>query len=218
MRKTRQTIKLLVACAVLTACAGLPLVNEIYPADKEDTLFDSLKIEVVYMKDCAPSATALIFLKNRIVSNAICKRDGVEIVVQPEISLPPRMVWTIRDFQRSEEKHRKLPHIPGKSRKMNLFVLYLKDGMYFDARGIRNLGGLTYGESSTVLWWDHSQSREGGVLLHEFGHTLNASGFPRDPAHKAHCPNNSCVMYYTVPSFWSDFCVACRKQLKQLRK
>ena len=78
------------------------------------------------------------------------------------------------------------------------------------------MGGLQYGPSSLAIF--KGTLREGGVLLHEFGHLIGLvkTGPGQDPKHRHHCPAEACVMYYTVGSAYADFDQACRDRIAKL--
>ena len=177
--------------------------NDILSAVK----YNSLKIELQYMKGFAPDASALDHLRNT-VADIINKPGGITIITK-EIPASANTVLTIDQVMEVERKNRT---VFSTGNQLGIYLLYT-DGNFNDDKVL----GAAYRNSSMVLFGKKIRDNSGGigqasrtkleatVMEHEFGHIMGLVDVGsamqtnhKDDAHGNHCNNQNCLMNYAA--------------------
>lgn len=206
-----------VLCLSLPGCSLLPQVITTNPQTNILTArnYPKLLIEVIYVSGFnAPTKADLDYLKSKV--KQYCHKETVELVISPEIpySKIPTLCWSSSDLTYFEFKHAKYTTVGDT---LVIHILYVPGVDYPDLI----VRGRAYGDYAFVLFRQQfSQDRERAVLLHEFGHLMGLvnCGTPcqtdhqeRDPAHRPHCRNEKCIMYWSSPDGqFPDFDASCK--------
>ena len=239
----------LVALTVAIVIMSLLLVYIVYikprtivvqvssPGDKgkdylKNDIYTYLLIEIDYVPGYAPDNDALSLLIQRITfyTNKTIK----DKVLNAE--LENRDKYTIEEVYELEKKHRNYYTANDVA---VLYFIYLS-GEFADEK---NVLGVAYTGTSIVVFKETIKKAatvylpvrdiESAVLVHEFGHIIGLVNINyksdrnhEDTAHKYHCINPKCVMYYEVESrklsiiftgLPTDFDDNCRKDIEKLK-
>ncbi len=168
-------------------------------------VYNSLTIEISYMPGYdQPIASAVDALKV-FLNTYIHKPGGINVITKP-IDASGKSILTINDISALEKTNRTVFTTGG-----NLTTHVLLVDADYDKEKIL---GISYWNTSICLFgktvWANSTLTTRVQLLstlmkHEFGHLLGLvnQGSPmqaahEDPANKAHCNNQNCLMYYTI--------------------
>ncbi len=172
-----------------------------------DARFNSLTIELKYMKGFRPDEETIYELKT-FMQRYTLKPGGIEVIVS-EVNPTEKKVLNVEDVQKIEDQHR--TYFPINNR-LAIHVL-ITDGSHSDPNHL----GMAYRSTSAVLFGGtilkHSGSSkllskselETSVLLHEMGH-LMALGIASETASARrsgkgkldHCENKMCLMYHAT--------------------
>jgi predicted Zn-dependent protease len=169
--------------------------------------YDKLVVEVQYMAGYQPSSAALNRLTT-LLQERLNKPDGI-MISQKSISAQGKAVYSSADVE-AIEKAERTQNTKGNT--LTAYILFL-DGDYSDNSGSSKVLGLTYANSSMVIFEKAVKDFSGGlsqpstdvlestVVNHEFGHVLGLvnNGTTMQSSHQsngAHCNNKNCLMYY----------------------
>ena len=182
--------------------------NNSFLSDKD---YNSLVVEVQYMKGFQPTQVALNNFKN-FLQNRLNKPGGIT-VVQDSIVSSGKSSYSLSDIQQIEQANR-LQYAAGKA--IAAYFLFL-DADYSANSGNSKVLGIAYSATSMVIFEKTIRDYCGGigqpspstlettVIDHEFGHILGLvnNGTPmqanhQDTPHGRHCTVKNCLMYYNV--------------------
>lgn len=167
--------------------------------------YNSLLVEVQYMKGAAPDTEAVENMRS-FISTYCNKPSGVTITTK-EINPPAQANYSVEEILDVEQEYR--VEFSG-NRRIVIYMLYV-NGKFTN----ENVLGAAYQNTSAVIFSKTIQENSGAigqpsrtklettVLQHEVGHLLGLVdvGTPMQTAHKdsqhgSHCDNTNCLMYY----------------------
>lgn len=168
--------------------------------------YNALVIEILYMPGYAPDANAISLVKN-FLSTFLNKEGGISII-QKEIAGASSSGLSAEEI-RSIENSNRTSFTSGSV--MAVSIIYT-NGQY---SGNANTLGIAYRNTSIALLGKTIHDNSGGfgqvsrtkleatVLEHELGHLLGLVDLGsqmqanhKDTAHGNHCDNKNCLMYY----------------------
>lgn len=168
--------------------------------------YNSLQIEIQYMRGYAPDAQAVESLKSFL--SATLKKDGGITIRQKEISAASSGNLSAEEIRQIENSNRTV-FTTGSTLAVN--IIYT-NGQY---SGGANTLGIAYRNTSVALMGKTIRDNSGGfgqvsrskleatVLEHEIGHLLGLVDLGskmqinhKDANNGNHCDNKSCLMYY----------------------
>ena len=169
--------------------------------------FTTLTIEIQYAPGMKPQDETVTNLVN-FLNTYLNKPGGITVIQKPVSSIGAATVGT-QELVAFEDKNRSV-YTGGNT--IALYV-YFADAAYTDNAVI----GISYLNTSLAIFEKTIQSKSGGLnqssrvkvetgtLLHEMGHLLGlvngGTGMVKpheDTAHKGHCSNSNCLMYYAI--------------------
>lgn len=223
MKKLRSLLYLLCSVVVFSGCtldetdSERPdaLNNLSLGASANDLLSDekytSLKVELVYVRDYAPSTTTISNIKN-FLETYTHKPDGVQVVIR-EVSSPGKTTYSVKDdIVQLEKDHRSLFN---SGTQLAVFIFFA-DGKSSSQEDNKLVLGTAYKNTSMVIFEqtiiDLSETSriprsqiETTTIEHEFGHLFGLvdNGSPaqsahEDPESKNHCSKSNCLMVASV--------------------
>lgn len=173
--------------------------------------FDTLSLEVFYVKGFEPTSTTLKNFKS-FLGNRLHKSGGIKINLK-EIQSPGKTVYSITDIKDLENDIRTTYNDEGNIAVFGIFI----DGEYSENTSEGSVLGVAYRNTSFVIFEETVQNFSGQplapsttvlettVLSHEFGHLMGMVnvGTPmqsshQDETHGKHCTNEDCLMYWTA--------------------
>lgn len=220
MKRTNSIlVSILFLGAVIAGCKkeGEENIERITPKDfLDDQLFNTLLIEVKYVEGFEPDDAALNNLKAFL--EARLNKPGGIIIEKSSVTSPGGFTYSAADLDIIEDGIRtNYAH----EKTLTAFLFYADKGYAGDTEDTKVLG-VAYGTTSMAIFKESIDEFSGGltqpsetllettVLEHEFGHVLGlvnngaeSQSDHEDAAHRGHCDNPNCLMYYTVET--SDF-------------
>lgn len=192
-------------------------VDRITPKDFLDNRqFNTLLIEVKYVEGFKPDEEALNNLKTFL--EARLNKPGGIIIEKGSVASPGGFTYSAADLENIEDEVR--TNYP-QEKTITAFLFYADKGYAGDSEDTKILG-VAYGTTSMAIFKESIDEFSGGltqpsetllettVLQHEFGHVLGlvnngaeTQSDHEDQAHRGHCDNPDCLMYYAVET--SDF-------------
>lgn len=176
-----------------------------------DEKYTSLKVEIVYVEDYAPSPTTISAIKEFLDTHTH-KPNGISVVTKA-ISSPGKTSYSIReDILKIEEEHRTL-YTGGTD--LAVFIFFA-DGKSSTQEGNKLVLGTAYRNTSMVIFEETVRQLaettkiprseiETTTVKHEFGHLFGLvdNGSPaqsahEDPESKSHCSGSHCLMVASV--------------------
>jgi hypothetical protein len=173
--------------------------------------YDKMTVEVQYIAGYQPSSATVSNLTTFLQSR-LNKPGGIN-VTQKAISISGKSSYSLTDIEAIEHANR-TQNTSGST--VTAYVFFV-DGDYAGNAGSSQVLGITYGNSSIVIFEKTIQSLSGGVgqpsvstlestvSEHEFGHVLglvnngtSMQSSHQDTPHGKHCTSTSCLMYYSV--------------------
>lgn len=173
--------------------------------------YEQLIIEIRYVSGYSLSSSTIDNLVS-FLSQRLNKPLGIS-VEENSVPSPAKSSYTLDDIRDIEDTYRTM-NANGKTITLYIFVA---DGDYAGNSGGYKTLGITYDNSSVVLFEKTIRDLSGGigepstttlettVTNHEFGHILglvnNGSDMQtnhEDAANAHHCNNQNCLMYYAV--------------------
>jgi predicted Zn-dependent protease len=171
-----------------------------------DTIYNSLVVEIQYMKGIEPDEEALGYLRSFLMKHL--RKPGGITMVKKQIDSQSHALT--REAVISLEKQNR-EHFTNAAT-LTMYLLYA-NGSHLDT----NLLGMAYRNTSTVIFgkqimqnsnMEGKPSRtqlEASVLLHEAGHLLGLINPKKkgakshdDDEHPGHCKNRNCLMYHAI--------------------
>ena len=169
--------------------------------------YTAVNVQLQYMPGYAPDATALNNL-TAFLNTFINKPGGINIT-QTQIAASGKTVITVADLTAIEKTNRTQFN---SGSLLSVYVVFA-DAPYSTS----NVIGLAYKNTTLAVFGPTIASNSGGINQtsraklettaeeHEFGHLLGLTNLGtsmvtphEDDAHKAHCNNTACLMYYTT--------------------
>lgn len=169
--------------------------------------YQSINLEIQYMPGYAPDATALNNLTGFL--NLLLNKPGGINITQKQIASTGSASLTLAQVYEIEKSNRTV-FTTGTS--IGVYFLFT-DAAYSDAKIL----GISYKNTSMALFGKTVHDNSGGlrqpsltdaeslVEEHEFGHLLGLVNLGslmqvnhEDAAHKSHCDNPNCLMYYAA--------------------
>ncbi|MCF8232403.1 MAG: hypothetical protein K9J27_09450 [Bacteroidales bacterium] len=178
--------------------------NDLLASDE----FTQLQIEIIYVKDYAPTDESIQNLKS-FMQERLNKPDGISISTTA-IELPGLAPYSTNDIIQIESNHRSAFNSD------NTLTVY---GFIADRQFEQNENvlGVAYRNTSFALFGSKIEENSGGlnqpskallestVMNHELSHLLGLvnNGTPmqndhQDEEHGHHCDNEDCLMYWTA--------------------
>ncbi|AKK71363.1 hypothetical protein OK18_00775 [Chryseobacterium gallinarum] len=171
-----------------------------------NSTYNALVIEILYMPGYAPDANAIELVKNFL--STFLKKEGGISIIQKEIAGATSASLSVEDI-RSIENSSRTAFTNGST--MAVSIIYTNGQYYANASTL----GIAYRNTSIALLGkiihDHSggfgqvsrTKLEATVLEHELGHLLGLVDLGsqmqvnhKDAANGNHCDNKNCLMYY----------------------
>lgn len=243
---------LLLACFVITGCTLDDETKELsgkshklaLGASANDFLSDenytSLSVEIVYVTNFAPTASAVSNLKS-FLETYLHKPDGVKISLRA-IAPPGLGTYSLEELREVEDEHRTI----FTSGTQLAAYIFFADDKSETAEANRPIIGKAYRNTSMVIFQKEVQElasksvktslseMEHTTMRHEFGHLFGLvnNGSPAqsahedtNPEHKAHCNITGCLMTASLDfnakpldafenNSFLDFDEKCRQDLK----
>ena len=186
--------------------------NSVSPSDfLSEKKYEKLVVEVKCVSGYELNSTSLNELSS-FLSQRLNKSEGISIA-QHAIVSPGKSNYTLEDIKNIEGSNR-TANTSGNT--IGLFV-FIADGDYTGNSGNYKTLGITYSNSSVVLFGKTIHDFSGGigqpsvsvlettVTEHEFGHVLglvnNGSSMQvnhQDVSNGKHCNNQNCLMYFAT--------------------
>jgi hypothetical protein len=171
--------------------------------------YEKLIVEIQYVNGYPPTTTTVDNLKT-FLQQRLNKSGGI-IIIQNAIPSPGKPFYTLDDIRNIEKANR----TQNTNKKTLTAYFFFADGEYASNSGNSKVLGITYGNSSMVIFKKTIKDFSGGitqppvtvlettVIDHEFGHLLglvnNGSSmqyYHQDEPHGMHCDDKNCLMYY----------------------
>lgn len=178
--------------------------------------FKKLVVDLMYMENHAPTATAVKNLENFLIKY-LNKPEGV-VIKQREIPSSKLSAYAVSDIKKIEDEHRE-EYNSAETIAVSLFFL---DAEYAGNSGNAKVLGIAYRNTSMAVFQKTVKENSGGItqpsrsivestiINHEVGHLLGLVDIGtnmvidhQDKDHGHHCNNKNCLMYYTVET--TDF-------------
>lgn len=175
-----------------------------------DKKFTDIYVEVMYVAGFKPSAESLINLTNFI---ALRTNKSNIIIEERLINITLKSVYSIEDVRSIEDANRSIFSIENQ---LAISAMFL-NGKSSNDTETNTILGTSYSNTSFVIFEETIQISsnnilgpskvilESSVILHEFGHLLGLVNQGtsmlvnhEDPANKAHCIDENCLMYYLI--------------------
>lgn len=210
--KTCKTLLPILLCFILSCKKEGYFNDRVSPHDfLSNSPYQTLEVEVQFAGGFEPTSATISNLKTFLESR-LNKSGGINIV-QTTIPAPGQATYTLDNIRRIEKDHRTRHTEKGV---LTAYVLLL-DGEYAGNSGNSKVLGITYENSSIVLFEKTIRDYSGGigepsrstlettVCTHEFGHILGLVNYGtdmqtdhQDHTNGYHCNNQNCLMYYTA--------------------
>lgn len=205
----------------LTSCGAFEIKENDSKPEPETQfwLYDSITFEIAPIGSGAmPTMSSLEIFRERLHENRLCSRDEVRFIIDEPSGPTMTLLWEHSSIQRYEWQNRRMVDRRPNDKHLIVFVAYVL-GPFLEGPDIKVLGGIQYSPTAFMIFKDGAAGREAGVLLHEFGHLIglvkNKDRDNHDDAHRNHCANKRCAMFWTSPSDDADFDYYCKSDIRR---
>lgn len=173
--------------------------------------YDKLVIEIIYIPGFQPTDVTINSITS-FLQDRLNKGGGIS-VIKTAAPAPEIATYSVSDAEKIELANRRQVT----SGKTLTVYFFFANGDYAENTGNSKVLGITYGNSSVIIFEKTIRSISGGlsqptvstmetiVMEHEFGHIFGLvdNGTPLtsahlDTAHGKHCTDTGCLMYYNV--------------------
>ena len=173
--------------------------------------YEKLVIEIIYVPGYQPTDVTISSITS-FLEERLNKPGGVS-VIKTATPAPEVATYSISDAEKIELTNRRQVT----SGKTLTVYFFFANGDYTENSGNSKVLGITYGNSSVIIFEKTIRSISGGlsqptvatmetiVMKHEFGHVFglvdngtSLTSAHLDTAHGKHCTDTGCLMYYNV--------------------